>query len=85
MGFHICELPFKTFGIGDIVAIHARDVTSPGKRDALVEAGSEAERRLASEEPNSRIAGRGDNMRRVVARAVVENDEFPVGKGLGAD
>jgi hypothetical protein len=66
--------------------LYACQVGSPRGRDAIVERGHDARLRLRHDaDPAIRDCVAAEDLRRGIARAVIDDDELEILKGLGAD
>jgi hypothetical protein len=72
------DLPLEPPGIGDIVGIHPCDVLAGRLCEQLVERHREASRRSMAQDANASVVDAREELRGVIHRTVVEDEEFEV-------
>jgi hypothetical protein len=76
-------LQAQTLWIHDVIAIHASEKLARSQADGFIQSGSEATILGMLDEPDARIAKPAHGFGGTVGRAVIDDDEFPIGKLLG--
>ena len=79
---HPRELALEPPRHGDVVCVETRDVPATDLLEAPVQRGREAELSVVSEDDESRVVDRAENVRRPVRRGIVDDDELELGNGL---
>src|SRR6185295_12448573 len=85
MRVEILNLPFKPFGVGDVISIHPGHILTSSLCDAVIESDRQTSLLAFINHPDPGILELLDNTRRRISGCIIHKKEFPIDTGLPQD